>query len=271
MKVLSKLGQNINIHNFFIIVNKKYDIICHVTRWYEMNFMFCGIIDIVLVVLFVIFIFVGWKKGFVEKFLSLANTLCGFLFSLLFCRDFAGFLIKHNIFYGSIYDKVFTNVSNAEALQNGEATAAELLGALGFPNNLSEFIASKMDIDSTAIAAGISSGVTKCIMVILAFIIMFFGITIICFLLKLIFKALKEGSTVLKVTDGILGIVFYFVLFFVIVDVCLFGVSILMSTSSLEGVRNFIDVDMQLSTDKFRLSKYLYDHNALAGIIGILF
>lgn len=234
-----------------------------------MDFKFCGVIDIVLVVLFIVFIFVGWKKGFVEKFLSLANALCGFLFSIIFCRDFAGFLIKHNIFYGGIYDKVYSNVSKADVLQDGNATASQVLEAIGFPKNLSDFIADKMAINTTEIAQGISENVSKCLMVVIAFLLMFFGTTIICFLLKTLFKAFKEGSVILKITDGILGIVFYFIIFFVIVDVALFGVSILMQTSSLESVRNFLDVDMQLSTDSFRLSKYLYNNNALANIIGI--
>lgn len=234
-----------------------------------MNFKICGIIDIVLIVLFVVFIVVGLKKGFVEKFLSLANSLCGFLFSIVFCRDFASFMVKHNIFYNSIYNKVYSNVSSSEALKNGDATALEVLKAIGFPENISKFIAERVNIDGTSVAVGISENVSKCLMVVIAFFVLFFGTTLICFILKIVFKALKDGSTVLKVLDGTLGVIFYGLVFFVIVDILLFGVSLLMQTSSFSAVRNFIDIDMQLSTSSFRLSKYLYNHNPLANIIGL--
>lgn len=234
-----------------------------------MDFKFCGVIDIVLVVLFIVFIIVGLKKGFVEKFLSLANSLCGFLFSIIFCRDFASFMIKHNIFYNAIYNKVYSNVSASEALQDGNATALEVLKAIGFPENISKFIAERVTIDGASVAVGISENVSKCLMVVIAFFVMFFGTTLICFILKIIFKALKEGSTVLKVLDGTLGVILYGLIFLVIVDILLFGVSLLMQTSSFAAVRNFIDIDMQLSTSSFRLSKYLYNHNTLANIIGL--
>ncbi|UKI50600.1 MAG: hypothetical protein L6U99_04285 [Clostridium sp.] len=56
--------------------------------------------------------------------------------------------------------------------------------------------------------------VSKCLMVAIAFFVMFFGTTLICFILKIIFKALKEGSTVLKVLDGTLGVILYGLIFF---------------------------------------------------------
>lgn len=234
-----------------------------------MDFKYFGLIDIVLVVSFLIVVFIGWKKGFVQKFLSLANSICGLLFSLIFCRDFANILIGKNIIYGNIYDKVYSNVIENELLQNSNATEVEILQSLGLPASICEFLAGKIEIDSGSIAASISQNISTWVMIILSFFMLFFGTTILCAILKVVFKAFREASILIKVTDGLLGIVFYAIIYIIVLDVLLLVLSVCMQTVLPESVLNFIEIDMKLSSDEFRISKYLYNNNLIGNLIGL--
>jgi uncharacterized membrane protein required for colicin V production len=50
---------------------------------------FCGIIDIVIVVLFLIFAIIGYKKGFATKIISLLSFIIVIILAFLFAGQLA--------------------------------------------------------------------------------------------------------------------------------------------------------------------------------------
>ena len=68
-----------------------------------------SIVDIVLVLAVIVFVVIGYTKGFLTKFISLANSLCGFVFSLLFCKRLSeGF--TYNIWGDTLTEKFKANI-----------------------------------------------------------------------------------------------------------------------------------------------------------------
>ncbi|HOO44348.1 MAG TPA: CvpA family protein [Bacillota bacterium] len=59
-----------------------------------MDFGFFGIIDVVIVGLVVLFLVIGWKKGFLEKIIDMASSVFGLIASILLARPFSTVLDK---------------------------------------------------------------------------------------------------------------------------------------------------------------------------------
>ena len=53
-----------------------------------------SIISIVILVLVLFFAILGYKLGFLTKFIKMANALCGFVFSLLFCSKLSNAFVS---------------------------------------------------------------------------------------------------------------------------------------------------------------------------------
>lgn len=232
-----------------------------------MDLIFIGITDIIIVLLVVIALILGYKKGFMQKFLSLASWIVSLVLSIIFCSDFSAFLKDHNFIYPNINHNVYHNILEKT---NGETSLEGILNTLGLPDVLSRFIAQGVNPDdsTTNMVQQIADNFTNFIMVIISFFILFFGIMILVLLLKLI-VALVRNITAIRIIDGILGLFLYGFLSIIVVFILLFILSLIIQIPALDGFKNFMVIDMQLDTEKFRLSKYLYENNILINLFKI--
>ncbi len=229
-----------------------------------------GITDIIIVVFLLVVLIVGAKKGFLEKFISLASWIVALVLSIIYCGRFSSFLIDQNIFYSSIRDNVLANIQSTEAFNNPNATAADFFNELGFPSIISDYIGDKVGIDATGIANNLATEITKLFMVVIAFLCLFVGILILVFILKLLVKLIRQ-SILVRIVDGVLGFFLYGFLGICTIYILFFVLSLVMQIPQLEGFRDFMIIDMQLNTDKFRLSKYFYENNILINFLKLFF
>lgn len=234
-----------------------------------MDFGFFGAIDIAIVLIFLIVLFVGFKVGFLDKFLSLSKTLCGFLFALIFCNSFASTLVDWGAFYPSIYEKIYSNISEKAGVTD-LSTASELYEKIGFPSFIADMLAKTVSGDSGSIIDLVASNVSHFIMVIIAFLLLFFGTTLLFFILKFIVTILRQ-SKFIRVCDGIFGMAFFAILFVVVIYIAGGILSLVIDLDALSDVKEFLTIDMQLGEDEFRLSKYFYEHNILVNILKLFF
>ncbi len=257
-----------------------------------MDLGFCGIIDIVLVVLLLLFWIIGYKKGFAKKIISFASIILIAVFAFFFCTTVAGFIISNNVF--NLNTAITNWLSGNFSLEGNELIANEtgvykvvLSKIAGFPEFLANWFANGAGrLDAGAFDGTVYSGssvitfraaseislkyATYLFIKVIAFFAIVIAVIIVLAILKAIVNSLREGSKAVKVIDGFFGIILYSVLFAAIVLVLFFGLSFLMDHPEWEwfsGIRNWITVDMQLDTEKFRLSKYLYQGNFLRRII----
>lgn len=237
-----------------------------------MDWKFLGVTDIVIVLLFIGFVVIGAKKGFLKKFVGLASGLVGLLLAFFFCSDFANLLIDKGFIYPSIQQNVYTNIF-AVTNANPDSTIADILNNLGLPSIISDYIGPKIQTSvgsPEALATAISTEIAKMFMAVISFIMLFIIICLGVAILKLLISLLRK-SVIIKVADGFLGVIFYGVMGIITIYLLLFVVSLVIQIPQLSAFNEFMKVDMQLETDAFRLSKYFYENNILSNLLKILF
>ena len=223
-----------------------------------------SIISIVILVLVLFFAILGYKLGFLTKFIKMANALCGFVFSLLFCSKLSNAFV-YKIWGDGMADSFAQNFKNKTP--EIESTS-DLLRELGLPG----FIANNVDINLSLDSAYTRLGETcaKFVCVLISFCILFFGVTIICFLLKLLVAGIRKVKIV-RILDGILGIIFYEILFYLFICVVMVILSFVMQSNGLDEFETFIINDFGLNNDGFRVSKELYQNNLIGNFFKIFF
>ncbi len=241
---------------------------------------YIGLFDILIIFSFGIIIFLGYKKGFLEKFLNIVNALCGFVFAILFSSKFAKFIGQwlHEPISGKIQRNIeksskFTNITITDSSQGA---MKQFLESFGVPKFLSSSISKKIDASDVenlkgAIAESISDTVTNLIMVIIAFIFLFIGITVLIWILKIIVKLFRHSKH-FKRLDGFFGIIFYMFLNFVVLTVLFFIMSFIIQVTSATGFSKFVVTDMRLGSSKgVGIARWFYEYNIIGSFFELFF
>lgn len=240
-----------------------------------MDLKVCGILDIVIVLVGLIFIIVGFKKGFIKKVLSLAGFLTVLILSFVYCEQFAEFLTGKEIIYPNIYDAILSKLELGIESVNLEptSTVVDLLEAAGTPRFMAELFANALpnvEGNLETMCIEVSSYVAGLVMNAVAFFVILIGTLIAVGILKIITKCLRKVAIV-RIADGILGAALYFAMFLLILFVGFTLVQLFMDQPWFADVRAFLVVDMQLPVNgeetPFRLSRYLYDYNVIYKLI----
>ncbi len=244
-----------------------------------MDLKICGIIDLILIGIGIIFLIVGYKKGFIKKLISLAGILVIVVFSIVYCSQFAQFLIHHKVFYPGFYDNIYNNIITNIAKKNipVDATVTDVL-VKGFnvPRFIASILANGIVKEGQAlptvqeIADAIATYLGTALMNIIAFFILFVGIFIITLVLKIIADLLRANKLV-RTVDGILGSLLYVTVFATVVCILFYFLSLCMNQEWFKGARDWLAVDMQLDTNHFRLSKLVYEGNIIKKILDLIF
>ena len=214
---------------------------------------YVSIVDIILVLAVIVFVVIGYTKGFLTKFISLANSLCGFVFSLLFCKRLSeGFTYK---IWGDTLTEKFKN--NIMAKNPDVTSTKDLLDKIGLPSFITNNVDINLDVNNAYYSLGKACSTFVC--VVISFFILFIGVSVLCFLLKLLVAACRQ-SKIIRFLDGTLG-----------VCLLLFVLTFVMQSSGLNGFQQWIINDFQLQSDKWRLSKFLYQNNLIGNFFRIFF
>lgn len=237
-----------------------------------------GYFDIGIIVIFLIMLFIGWHFGFFNKLLKIANWFCGLIFSFIFCTKFADFLALfmkkpiYNYFYNKASSNtVFDSITTEEEAQ---AAVSGVLNDCGLPKFLAKFFSKKITIDDMSsfkeqICSGIGNSISRAILIIISFIVLFIGTTIIFFILKKLVDAFRENKK-FRVLDGILGVLFYAVLSFCLVTILMAICYALGSNTS--SIYTFFNKDMRLeSSSGVGIARYFYNKNLVVNLIKLIF
>lgn len=243
-----------------------------------MNLYICGIIDIILILMLIIFLVVGFKVGFMKKALSLVSFIMVLAFGFLFCGQLSEFFKNVGFIYPSIFDKINGNVL-ANLADKGIDTNANLVEVISAGMGLPEWFAGLIEnaivnsgaqLDTVSqMVNGICDFIATIILKVICFGIIVVGILLATVILKALAELLRKSSLISAI-DGIFGAIYYLVAYLVVISVLFFILSILMRQSWFTP-KDFFIVDMQLDTDKFRLSKFVYEGNVLKNIIDLFF
>ena len=235
-----------------------------------------GIIDVAIVAAVIIFAILGWKHGFLVKIVEMASGLFGLLASVLLARPFSSVLdgwfgesiaLKINEYLlsrSALFSAQFTYENRLETVQNA-------FEGMNMPQFMIEWIADAIDVETMAnnLADTMTPIIKSLALIVIAFLVLFFGSIIVFFLLKLLAKMITS-IPIIKQIDKVLGVLFGLLKIAFIVFILLFVLGLLITIPAInEAIGPFLANDMQLGEEGFRLSKWLYDHNFLRGIINV--
>lgn len=228
-----------------------------------MDLKICGLVDIILVLVGLIFLFVGFKKGFITKVLSLVGILAILVFGFLYCGQFADFLISKDIFYSSLKAKFAANIN----LPDGSTATEVIKQATGLPDFIAGLLAKSISDPSEAVDV-ICGQIAGICMRVIAFGIIVVGAILILIILKVIAKAIRT-SAFIRVVDGIFGMVLYAAIYLAIVTVLFAGLHLVWEANFFSSAREWLTVDFALEKEGFRISKSLFNQNFLVKIISL--
>lgn len=226
-----------------------------------------GIIDIVVILLGILFLFIGFKRGFMNKMIGLLGVLVILGLSIVLASNFAEFLKNRELIYPSIYDSVLEKM-NAASQEAGEgASSADIIAkALGIPSLFASFIAGKIEATPQELPALVAEKLGTYAMKGIAFLILVFAFSLVFIILKILANTLRK-SAIIRVIDGLLGMALYLLIYVVIISLLFFILNILVTKGVITGgTLEFIETDLQLNTDALRISKFLYNGNLFNSI-----
>lgn len=232
-----------------------------------------GKADIVIYLFLLLFIIIGFAKGFMKMLVGLLKTFAAFGTAYFLCNPFAAFLGKTKI-NNMIYDKLLSIFSEKSEIFNAVIDVENFSGQLdsaaaelNIPEFLNKFIfsgidASNFSADST-LGSVVASSLTNAALVVIAFIIIFIVATILVLLIGKLFISMVENfgfrffdRLLGLIVSGSLGVILILGLFIV---VNLIG--ILVPNVSL-WLQNQIYYD-GYNPDAFSIARVLYENNPL--------
>ena len=234
-----------------------------------MDLIICGVVDIVIVLAFIVVCMIGYKNGFIKKALGMVSFVVALTVAIIFCTQFATILKNLNLIYPNIYDSIFSTVSSSNILSNPDASISDILVSLDVPRFVADIVAAGIgqDIHAKDIAIQITEYVTTIAMNVISFFILFLGVFVAAFILKIIAAILRQNAFV-RFVDGTFGLILYASLYMAFIYVAFTVVRYMMDAEWFLEAKEFLVVDMMLDNpDKFRLSKFIYEHNVIYKII----
>ena len=238
-----------------------------------MDWGFTGLLDVIIVIGALISILLGFKKGFMNKVLSFVGIIAILIFAFFFCTQVAGWFINGGIFYPNIRDGFAHNISERLNV-TPETTCAELISAAtAIPTWITQLLANAMGNPSgTEAVNSVATTLATWVMNAIAFGIIFVAGLIVILILKIVTKNLRN-ITIVKVIDGILGIVLYIGIYFAILTglFALLNLAMSQNWEWMAPATNWLKVDMQLETESFRISKVLYENNFFVRFFSAIF
>ena len=237
-----------------------------------------GIADIIIFFGALIAIIAGYKLGFIKKVLSLVDVLAILAISFFYCTTLAGLLIEADIIYPAIYTPLVERM-DAAVIEYGltaESTVIDFFKVcLGVPEFLGKMIADSitgLDAATTAheICVIIAGHLATMAMNAICFVAIAIVLIIVIAILKAVANGLREIKFV-RVIDGLLGSVLYVALYAAGVFAVFALLNWFMTMEWFAAAKDFLVVDMQLETEAFRLSKFIYEHNVLLNVFQFLF
>lgn len=227
-----------------------------------------GVIDVLIVIAVVAMIMLGWKSGFLLKIVEMASSLFGLIASLLLARPFSSLLDQ---WFGSdIQTRLETHFSEQSPMLSNTVTEAGLRQALK-ELSMPEFIINWINIDDAtdSIIDTIVPFFKTMILLVIAFVSLFIGSMIVFFFLKILSRMVTK-IPVVKQIDKVLGALFGLFKVTVVIFILLLLLSFVLAVPGINDlIGDFVNIDMQLDSEPFRLSKWLYDHNIFRFIINV--
>ena len=218
-----------------------------------MDWGFIGLIDVIIILLGILMIIIGYKKGFMNKALSIIGAIVLFAFAIFYSSQLAGVFKSSGFIYNGLYSSMLEKIRP----NLNDSFAVTLEKGFGIPSFLATILAFFMGNPQKGLSAEASAEIvaTKTV-VLISFLILFISGIIVLVILKAITKSLREQKVV-KVIDGVFGIFLYLTIYAAVLLLVFFVLDIVYKNTT-GGFHDWLAVDLALNdTSKFRIGNYV--------------
>lgn len=236
------------------------------------------ILDIIFIVLAIGIMVLGYVRGFLHKALSLIGFLAILAVSFAFCTQLAELFKNGDIIYPSIYNKIAGQITSTMEASYGSdyssATTVDFIAVgLDYPTWVAKIFVSIIGIPAETTGAEIISTIADYLATISLNIICFFIMFVVSYILLIVLKILTSVLRkvfVIKLIDGILGIIFYMSLYLLTLCIFLLILYYMIDATWFSGARDFFAANLQIDGDGFRLIGWIYKTNPILHLFKML-
>lgn len=233
-----------------------------------MDLKIVGILDIIFISLAIIVAIIGYIKGFMTKMVKTIISFVVLGLSILLSGHFALLLKKADIIYPTIYKSNYSKLDSAVSkLNTGDKSYLVVKNAYKCPNIFARILTQKVgENDINLIADKTADYITIWCLKIICFIVLYLLFLIIFIIIVAIIKKARENEVV-RTVDGILGIFLYLAIYIFTFSFFLFVLKIFYDNGvTTDRFDEFLETDLQLKSNHFRLTKYLYEGNIFESV-----
>ena len=237
------------------------------------------ILDIIIILLFLLVIFTGYKTGFLTTVLKFASGIAGVIIALCLTQPVTNLAVEQG-WNDSIETQIYENIVSSEAfaayVDGGQGVDGlnNLLKEVGVPSFMSEFVAERIaeGINPEEIAVSISESVGYVITLVIVFVALLIASALLFAILKLCVKSARKTTGLIRLVDGVLGVAFYGLMFVVALYVVFFILALVMKNIPVDSeLFVFVAEQLHLEDDKFGLAKYFYENNIITKFFELIF
>ena len=237
------------------------------------------ILDIILILLFILIGFIGYKVGFLTTLLKLTSAFSGIIIAVCLTKPITNLVVDWG-WDSAMESKIYTNITTSDVFiaytEGGEGVNGinQLLQELGIPPFISGFVAAGIvdSVNPLEIAAHIADGVSYVFTFIIIFVFLLIFSSLVFLILKLIVKSVRKAVGFIRVVDGLLGIAFYSFMFVIVIYIIFLIISIILQGSDqTSAFVVFMHEQLHLDDEEFGIAKYLYQNNVIANFFALLF
>jgi hypothetical protein len=237
------------------------------------------LLDLILILLILLIGFIGYKVGFLVTIIKFASLVGGLILAIVLVKPTTNFVTDiglDNALETRIYENITTSDAFVKYADSGSGVegVTELLEELGIPGFLSEMIADKLytEIDLYGIATEISDTISYAITSVIVFICLLLFSSLAFWILKKIVSKTRDSVGFIRVTDGLVGIVFYEIIFVFVIYLILLIIGFIWTGLPADsGFAVFLTEQLHLEDDKFGLAKYFYQNNIIKNFFDLIF
>ena len=236
-----------------------------------------GIIDIVILSLFLVFMIIGYIKGFLKQLFLTFGWIVALVTATLLSKPAGNIMLGTSIgtkFTSTIFEwiaskgEIFTTVIPEFSSEH----MSSALTNLDIPTFLHEFIIKMVDLSSyhnMSLADVIAPKIVTAILCSASFALIFIIVLIIVKVLAKLSSKIVKGSA-LGFFDGLLGAAWGGVKVTIFVSLVMLGLSFLSTLPYGQEINTWLANDMRLMDDSFGIGKIFFEHNPLLYIINLI-
>ena len=227
------------------------------------------IVTICIIVFFLVFMIIGYIKGFLGILLTVCKGLASIIISYFLCKPFGDFLFNlglGNAFVGKIETSITQMTGVAGEIINAENYTTIVSGALtemkipDFLHGIILGLVGKFDFSTAngTLAHYIATALATIACTVIAFLVLILLLNLFVLIFRRIFRGVNRIPLFGKL-NRILGLVLNFLYAWFIISVFFWAVALI--STFIPGVGNFVNGLLKLDQENMSIAKWLYEHN----------